>query len=86
MANYLENTVEDMLSEDYKRRFVAEYHQIDYRTEKLLEMINKYHMGKLSFEPTCPIRLLEKQLKAMKEYRDYLEIRASIEHITFEFE
>lgn len=80
-SNYLESTVNDMISDDYKRRFIAEYKQLLYRHRKLDNMIEKYKNGNLSFEPTCPISILEKQGKIMKEYIHTLWERAKIENV-----
>lgn len=77
----LKDTVELMTSADYKKRFRAEYEQTRIRYEKLGEMLFKHRCGKLEFKPTCPIRLLEVQHKAMQEYLDILEVRAEIEQI-----
>lgn len=77
----LKDTIELMTSADYKKRFRAEYEQTRIRYEKLGEMLYKHRCGKLEFKPTCPIRLLEVQHKAMQEYLDILEVRAEIEGI-----
>ena len=77
----LKDTIELMTSADYKKRFRAEYEQTRIRYEKLGEMLYKHRCGKLEFKPTCPIRLLEVQHKAMQEYLDILEVRAEIERI-----
>ena len=58
----LKDTVEKMLSSDYKERFKAEYYQTSIRAHKLSDMLDKYKAGKLSFNPTCPIDVLEEQL------------------------
>ena len=39
MVNSLNETVELMLSSDYKDRFKAEYYQLVYRIEKLTNMV-----------------------------------------------
>ena len=70
-----------MLSPDYKERFIAEYCQVSIRLGKLKEMLQKWSVGRLEFEPTCPKELLELQLKAMEEYQKVLKIRALIEKI-----
>ena len=77
----LKDTIEMMQSADYKERFKAEYYQTKIRFEKLGAMIMKYHAGKLEFTPTCPIDLLEGQMKAMQTYLGYLESRANIESV-----
>lgn len=77
----LKDTVEGMLSEDYKERFKAEYLQTKIRYDKLHTMIIKYEAGMLNFQPTCPIELLKNQAKYMGMYLYQLEIRAQLEGI-----
>ena len=77
----LNETIELMQSSDYKDRFKAEYYQTRIRFEKLTSMLDKYKLGTLSFEPTCPIDLLEEQRKYMYQYLRCLVIRAEIEGI-----
>lgn len=75
----LKDTINFMLSKDYKKRFIAEYLQVKIRYEKLKEMLDNW--DKLSFEPTCSKGLLDHQLHFMKCYIETLETRASIEGI-----
>lgn len=77
----LKDSVELMLSANYKDRFKAEYYQTRIRFEKLTAMLDKYQLGTLSFEPSCPIDLLEEQRKYMLQYLICLVIRAEIEGI-----
>ena len=77
----LKDTIELMTSADYKKRFRAEYEQTRIRYEKLGEMLFKHRCGRLEFKPTCPIRLLELQHEAMRQYLNILEVRAEIEGI-----
>lgn len=77
----LADTVDMMLSEDYKERFKAEYYQLDIRAEKLSKMLNDWRAGKLKFEPTCDYGLLIRQFQLMDEYRMILRVRAQIEGI-----
>lgn len=77
----LKDTVALMNSADYKERFKAEYDQLNIRATKLRDMIEKFKAGKLDFTPTCPVELLERQLKAMVEYQKCLQLRAEIEGI-----
>lgn len=77
----LKDTIELMVSENYKDRFKAEYYQLKTRRDKLHAMIVKYAAGSLDFEPSCPLELLEVQEKAMDEYLKILEVRAEIEKI-----
>lgn len=75
----LKDTIELMQSKDYKDRFLAEYYQVVIRTVKLRDMVIK--KGELNFKPTCPVSVLEQQLKIMEYYIAILEDRAIIEHI-----
>ena len=77
----LKDTVDDMLSADYKRRFKAEYNQLAIRVFKLQSMLNDYRDNKLDFEPACNYECLYEQLIYMKNYMDCLETRAIIEDI-----
>ncbi|MGN1370157.1 MAG: crAss001_48 related protein [Aristaeellaceae bacterium] len=74
-------TVEPMLSVDYKERFRAEYMQTKYRYDKLHSMVVRYEAGTLDFKPTCSIELLKQQKSAMGRYLYCLEVRAQVEHI-----
>ena len=75
------DTVELMVSDDYKNRMKAEYLQTKIRYDKLHKMIVKYESNTLNFEPSCSLDLLKKQASAMGKYLYYLECRAEIEGI-----
>lgn len=77
----LNETVQMMVSEDYKERFKAEYLQLKIRMAGLSNMLKKYKEGTLTFKPSCSYDLLNAQFKAMKMYASYLEERAAIENI-----
>ena len=77
----LKDTIEMMTSTDYKERFKAEYWQIVIRYRKLKEMLEKWDVGLLEFEPTCPRNLYNDQLASMYEYICLLEQRALLEKI-----
>lgn len=77
----LKDTMELMVSENYKDRFKAEYYQTKVRYEKLHKMLIKYEAGTLGFEPSCLKEILEDQEYYMKDYLKTLEIRAEIEKI-----
>lgn len=77
----LKNTSAWMESDDYRKRFLAEYHQTKIRYEKLHRMCVKYEAGTLDFTPKCPIDLLKEQKKYMGLYLNRLEVRAEIEGI-----
>ena len=69
----------------YKKRMVHEYNQLKERSNKLEKMLRKQRLGKLDFEPTCPIWLLKKHHDAMLEYMECLKTRAIIEDIDLEY-
>jgi len=75
------DTVELMLSNDYKERFISEYYQTEIRYNKLHEMIVRYEANTLNFEPKCSIDILKKQASYMGDYLYMLEVRAEIEGI-----
>ena len=77
----LKDTVEMMISDDYKERFVAEYAQLKIRYKKLYAVLEKYAADKLDFKPTCPIEILYEQLDHMEAYLNVLETRAKYEGI-----
>lgn len=74
-------TAADMCSNDYKRRFAAEYLQLSIRHAKLSQMLERWDADELEFEPTCPRPLYDRQLTAMADYKSVLEARAKIEGI-----
>lgn len=77
----LNNTVDDMLSHDYKDRFRAEYYQLEIRLQKLTDMVKKYEAGTLDFKPACSLSLLQQQVEVMEAYKDILKTRAALEDI-----
>lgn len=80
----LKDTVKEMKSRDYKKRFVAEYWQLSIRYYKLRNLLVEYDAHKLKFKLNSPVRVLRKQLKAMGEYLYCLEVRAKAEDIDLE--
>lgn len=81
----LKETVELMNSEDYKERFIAEYHQVKIRYEKLKNFCNKIEvetmLGKEVTKHDCPLELLREQQKYMGLYLSILEKRSLIENV-----
>lgn len=75
----LSDTVDMMLSEDYKERFKAEYYQVLIRADKLAEMLRNW--DNLNFTPTCRKGIYERQLHVMVTYLDILNERALKEGI-----
>lgn len=76
----LEQTVNMMLSDDYKERFKGEYWQLVTRYKGLKSMLDKWDNSTL-FEPTCPRSTYNMQIKAMTDYIAVLEARAVMEGI-----
>lgn len=77
----LKDTVEGMLSVDYKERFKAEYNQLNIRLNGLKTMLDKWDNIKLEFTPTCSRETYTKQVKAMEDYLEILKYRAEVENI-----
>lgn len=77
----LEETINMMISSDYKVRFKAEYLQNKIRYEKLKTMCEKWDAGTLDFKPTCPREIYNSQLHFMKCYIEVLETRAKMEDV-----
>ena len=77
----LKDTFDLMVSDDYKKRFVAEYAQLKIRYNKLYAVLEKYAADKLDFKPTCPIEILYEQLDHMEAYLNILKIRADYEDV-----
>jgi hypothetical protein len=75
----LKDTVEMMLSSDYKERFKAEYYQLKIRHDKLQKMVENWY--KLKFTPTCSYGTYVCQLSAMEDYIAILKSRAEQEGI-----
>ena len=80
----LNNTVEMMCSDDYKKRFRAEYAQLVIRYYRLRRMLEKWDNGTLNYEPTCPRSTYNMQTKVMEDYIAVLEARAIMEGINLE--
>lgn len=66
---------------DFKVRFRAEYHELRIRLTKLLQMLDKWKKGELTFTPRCSRALLSEQAKFMERYLSILRIRARIEGV-----
>jgi hypothetical protein len=77
----LRDTIDNMVSFDYKKRFKAEYDQLETRVNKLASTIELAKKDELPFELACPVSMLEEQLEAMEDYLEILTERAEIEDI-----
>lgn len=77
----LKDTIEWMQSADYKKRFRAEYHQLNIRIEKLCSFLYRWDNNMLDFTPSTPRSVYDLQIRAMQDYLAVLEARAAIEDI-----
>lgn len=74
----LKDTVDDMLSVDYKKRFIAEYNQLTIRLTKLYDFLSEKDDKTLN---NGNIKLLKYQADYMEAYAGILRDRAAIEGI-----
>ena len=77
----INDTVQLMTSDDYRKRFIAEYWQTKNRYDALHRMTIRYEAGTLDFKPSCSLELLKEQKMHRGQYLRVLEIRAEIEKI-----
>lgn len=77
----LNETSDMMNSDDYKKRFQAEYYQLKIRLDGLNSMLDRWDKGELNFNPICPKSLLESQFEIMEKYVEILEARAKLEKV-----
>ena len=82
LISSLSDTVDLMLSEDYRDRFLAEYAQTMIRAQKLEKMLIEYRNKTLDFIPTTDIDTLTDQLIYMNRYILILQKRAKIESLS----
>ena len=82
----LGETVNGMLSDDYKKRFISEYQQTKIRYQKLKNYCDRIEVAELTGDNPpahdCPVTLLREQQKWRGLYLGCLEKRAIIENIT----
>ena len=81
MSKELKDTVDYMLSDDYKKRFIAEFEQVKIRRAKLVNMLWKYKNSTLDFKLSSDIHIYQAQVSVMDTYLTILEHRAEDEHI-----
>lgn len=77
----LKDTVELMISTDWKDRFIAEYLQAKIRYEKLHKLIVKRDVGKHGFNTPIPFKSWKAQARYMGMYLYELEKQAEIHGI-----
>lgn len=77
----LKDTIDMMMSSDYKERFKAEYYQLKIRITKLQKMLDDYDNDTLGYKPNCSINRLKYQLLIMHDYLKVLQARALWEDI-----
>ena len=78
-ADELQATAIDMVSDDYKERFIAEYKQLEIRQHRLHDIIDNYNESDYPYK--TPIDRLREQVNIMGHYRAILIERANIEGI-----
>ena len=87
MSRLMEDTVEGMLSGDYKERFKAEYQQTKIRYEKLRAYCDRIEMAIMHPHKVemphhdCDLELLRQQQHYMGCYLGTMEKRAIVEGI-----
>ena len=74
----LKDTIEDMISDDYKERFKAEYKQLIIRMDRLYNYMNNNEISTEEIRPLC------EQVRAMIAYKRCLKQRAKILKIKLE--
>ena len=79
LPNTLAETVDGMLSQNYFTRLQTEFDQVSIRLQNLETLLEKYNKGTLGFMPNSPITMLEKQRDIMRQYKEVLRDRISIE-------
>jgi len=75
-----------MNSADYKERFAGEYYQLETRYLKLKAMVEKWDKGELTFTPTCPRAIYDRQLSCMLLYLSVLLERAELEQVKLDID
>lgn len=85
----MRDTINNMMSQDYKERLKAEYDQTKFRYERLKRFCNEIEAAEMvpnlkMPKHDCPLYLLRDQQKIMGQYLHILEIRAVIENILLE--
>lgn len=81
----LKQSVDLMLSDDYRDRFAAELLQLHHRHLRLTQFLLKIKSAELGLcempEHDCPVSLLQQQSDHMDAYLTTLRIRAAIERV-----
>ena len=77
----LKDTIELMISADWKDRFIAEYLQTKIRYEKLHKLIVKREVGKCDFNTQISLKSWRTQAYNMGQYLHELEKQAAIHGI-----
>lgn len=80
-------TAMDMLSNDYTKRFIAEYNQLRIRYTRLKRMCDIWDnqgVEGLGFTPISPRDVYKAQLKVMLDFLTVIKHRAAIENISLD--
>lgn len=80
----LYETIEGMISKDYKERFIAEYRQLIIRLERLDTIIEDYNYYVIKYLDISSLKILKAQRYAMDLYKKALEVRAEYEGINLD--
>ena len=84
MSNTLDETIDGMLSKDYKERLKAEYRQLIIRLERLDTIIDDYNYYVIKYLDISSLKILKEQRYAMDLYKKALEVRAEYEGINLD--
>ena len=77
----LNETVDLMLSDDYKDRLKAEYYQTEIRLNKLKIAIAKYKASTIGYSVAGGLASLMEQKRDMESYLETLFVRAELDGI-----
>lgn len=80
-AMKLQDTVDMMVSGDYRERIEAEYYQLAIRYNRLKLMLDKWDKGELDFVPKSPKYLCKVQLSVMEDYLKVMKDMAKFENV-----
>lgn len=84
LENSLNATIPQMVSDNYKNNFIAEFNQTYIRFTKLRDMCQKWYNNELDEVPAGPKEIYDAQLTYMLNYLAILWVRAEMEGITLE--
>lgn len=71
----LKDTVDHMISDDWKKRFIAEYAQLITRIDSIVDLMWE---DEEKIKEIGPLDLIDMQVEHMNNYKRILDIRAEI--------